>query len=47
MPVLLSDVAKVIVGFRPRLGIAGRDDDTDVVNGIVLMQKFERTHGGR
>jgi cobalt-zinc-cadmium resistance protein CzcA len=43
LPVLLSDVAKIQVGFRPRLGISGRDDNTDVVNGIVLMQKFERT----
>ena len=43
LPVLLSDVAKSSVGFRPRLGLAGRDDVTDVVNGIVLMQKFERT----
>ena len=43
VPVLLSDVAKVQIGFRPRLGIAGRDDITDVVTGIVLMQKFERT----
>jgi cobalt-zinc-cadmium resistance protein CzcA len=43
LPVLLSDVAKVQVGYRPRLGLAGRDDNTDVVNGIVLMQKFERT----
>src|SRR6187455_3679964 len=43
LPVLLSDVAKNQVGFRPRLGMAGRDDKTDVVNGIVLMQKFERT----
>jgi cobalt-zinc-cadmium resistance protein CzcA len=42
-PVLLSDVAKSQVGYRPRLGMAGRDDTTDVVNGIVLMQKFERT----
>ncbi len=42
-PVLLSDVAKSQVGYRPRLGMAGRDDLTDVVNGIVLMQKFERT----
>src|SRR4051812_23349176 len=42
-PVLLSDIAKNQVGFRPRLGLAGRDDVTDVVNGIVLMQKFERT----
>ena len=43
LPVLLSDVAKNQVGFTPRLGMAGRDDKTDVVNGIVLMQKFERT----
>jgi cobalt-zinc-cadmium resistance protein CzcA len=43
VPVLLSDVAKVQVGFTPRLGIAGRDDTTDIVTGIVLMQKFERT----
>jgi cobalt-zinc-cadmium resistance protein CzcA len=43
LPVLLSDVAKAQIGFRPRLGMAGRDDKTDVVNGIVLMQKFERT----
>src|SRR6187401_3578770 len=43
LPVLLSDIAKNQVGFRPRLGMAGRDDKTDVVNGIILMQKFERT----
>ena len=43
LPVLLSDVAKVQIGARPRLGISGRDDVTDVVNGMVLMQKFERT----
>ena len=43
VPVLLSDVAKVQIGFTPRLGIAGRDDKTDIVIGIVLMQKLERT----
>src|ERR687888_1553727 len=43
VPVLLSDVAKVQIGFTPRLGIAGRDGTTDIVTGIVLMQKFERT----
>src|ERR1700704_2698737 len=46
VPVLLSDVAKVQIGFTPRLGIAGRDDVTDIVTGIVLMQKFERTSEG-
>ena len=43
VPVLLSDVAKVQIGFTPRLGIAGRDDKTDQMFGIVLMQKLERT----
>ena len=43
VPVLVSDVAKVQIGFAPRLGIAGRDETTDVVTGIVLMQKLERT----
>jgi len=43
VPVLLSDVAKVQIGFTPRLGIAGQDDTTDIIFGIVLMQKLERT----
>src|SRR3989475_3987531 len=43
VPVLVSDVAKVQIGYAPRLGPAGRDDKTDVVTGIVLMQKLERT----
>src|SRR6266700_7431553 len=43
VPVLVSDVAKIQIGFTPRLGIAGRDGTTDIVTGIVLMQKFERT----
>src|SRR5262252_7540416 len=43
VPVLLSDVAKIQIGFVPRLGIAGRDDKTDIIFGIVLMQKLERT----
>ena len=43
VPVLLSDVAKVQIGFVPRLGIAGQDDTTDILFGIVLMQKLERT----
>src|SRR6266508_760243 len=43
LPVLISDVAKMQIGFTPRLGIAGRDGTTDIVTGIVLMQKLERT----
>src|SRR6266568_1772683 len=36
VPVLLSDISKIQVGFVPRLGIAGRDDATDIIYGIVL-----------
>ena len=43
LPVLLSDIARIQIGFTPRLGIAGRDDQDDVIFGIVLMQKLERT----
>jgi heavy metal efflux system protein len=43
VPVLLSDVAKIQIGFTPRLGISARDDRSDIVTGIVLMQKLERT----
>jgi len=43
VPVLLSDVAKIQIGFTPRLGIAGRDEATDIIFGVVLMQKLERT----
>ena len=36
---LVSDVATVTVGNQPRLGIAGQDDDDDIVQGIVLMRR--------
>ncbi len=39
VPVLLSDVANVSVGHQPRLGIAGHDDENDIVEGIVLMRR--------
>ncbi len=42
-PVLLSDVASVTVGHRPRLGIAGQDGDDDIVQGIVLMRRGEQS----
>jgi cobalt-zinc-cadmium resistance protein CzcA len=42
-PVLLSDVAQVSVGNQPRLGIAGQDDDDDIVQGIILMRRGEQS----
>src|SRR5215475_652206 len=38
-PVLIKDIATVTVGEKPRLGIAGRDDEDDIVQGIVLMRR--------
>jgi cobalt-zinc-cadmium resistance protein CzcA len=38
-PILLKDVAHVQVGNAPRLGIAGYDNEDDIVQGIVLMQR--------
>jgi heavy metal efflux system protein len=42
-PILVSDVATVTVGNQPRLGIAGQDDDDDIVQGIVLMRRGAET----
>ncbi len=43
LPVVLSDIARNQIGFTPRLGIAARDNQDDILFGIVLMQKLERT----
>src|SRR5579863_4123537 len=43
VPVLVKDVAAVKVGYRPRLGIAGRDRDDDIVFGIVVMGRTYQT----
>ena len=42
-PVLMSDIATVSVGNLPRLGIAGNNDDNDIVQGIVLMRRGEQS----
>ena len=42
-PVLVKDVATVTVGEKPRLGIAGLDQDDDIVQGIVLMRRGEKS----
>ena len=43
VPVLVRDVAQVTVGSQPRLGIVGKDDEDDIVQGIVLMRRGEQT----
>ena len=42
-PVYVRQLAEVIVGHRPRLGIVGRGEEDDVVEGIVLMRKGEKS----
>ena len=43
IPIFVKDVAKSKIGSLPRLGIAGRDDNPDVVECIVLMRRGEKT----
>jgi heavy metal efflux system protein len=38
VPVRVQDIARILVGFAPRLGIVGKDLDSDVVQGVVLMR---------
>jgi cobalt-zinc-cadmium resistance protein CzcA len=39
VPIYVGDVAEVHIEHLPRLGIAGNDDDDDIVQGIVLMRR--------
>jgi heavy metal efflux system protein len=43
VPVLVKDVGNVSVGYRPRLGILGRDNQDDVVGAIVVQRRTEKT----
>ena len=42
-PVFVRDIATVSVGNLPRLGVAGNDQDDDIVQGIVLMRRGEQS----
>ena len=42
-PVLVRDIATVTVGNKPLLGIAGHDNQDDIVQGIVLMRRGEKS----
>ncbi|MBV8336333.1 MAG: efflux RND transporter permease subunit [Alphaproteobacteria bacterium] len=44
VPVLLKDVAKVHVGYVQRQSKAGRDDEDDIVFGIVVMNRTLHTN---
>jgi len=40
-PLLIKDIASVNVSTVPRQGLVGRDDDDEIVSGIILMRKGE------
>ena len=40
-PIFIKDVANVTEFYTPRLGKVGRDDEQDVVEGIVLLRRGE------
>ena len=42
-PIRVKDVAMVQVGYQPRLGVVGQDNDHDIVQGIVLMRRGEQS----
>jgi cobalt-zinc-cadmium resistance protein CzcA len=44
LPIQVKDVAKVTVGFVPRLGIGGRDREDDVATAIVVMGRTQHTN---
>lgn len=44
VPVKVKDVATVSVGYMPRLGKAGRDNEDDVVAAIVVMNRTLHTN---
>jgi cobalt-zinc-cadmium resistance protein CzcA len=44
VPVTVKDVARVYIGYVPRLGIAGRDHEDDVVASIVVMNRTQHTN---
>ena len=44
VPIQIKDVAKVSVGYVPRLGIAGMDHDSDVALSIVVMGRTFHTN---
>jgi heavy metal efflux system protein len=42
-PIRVRDIANVEIGYAPRLGIVGMNDQPEVVEGIVLMRKYGDT----
>ena len=43
VPIYVRQIAQTVVGHQPRMGIVGRGKENDVIEGIVLMRKYEKS----
>lgn len=43
IPILVKDVGTVVIGYAPRLGQFGYQDQDDAVEGVILMRTGEKT----
>ena len=43
VPILVKDVGRVVIGYAPRLGQFGYQDQDDAVEGVILMRTGEKT----
>jgi cobalt-zinc-cadmium resistance protein CzcA len=43
IPILVKDVGRVVIGYAPRLGQFGYQDQDDAVEGVILMRTGEKT----
>jgi cobalt-zinc-cadmium resistance protein CzcA len=42
-PILVKDIGRVVIGYAPRLGQFGYQDQDDAVEGVILMRTGEKT----
>jgi cobalt-zinc-cadmium resistance protein CzcA len=42
-PILVKDIGQVVIGYAPRLGQFGYQDQDDAVEGVILMRTGEQT----
>jgi cobalt-zinc-cadmium resistance protein CzcA len=43
IPILVKDIGKVVIGYAPRLGQFGYQDQDDAVEGVILMRTGAKT----
>lgn len=43
LPVSIGDVARITAGYQPRLGVVGKDNDDNIIQGTVLMRRGQQS----